>query len=114
MAGGRAAPSVRHIVITGASSGIGAGLARRYARSGSVMSLLGRDPSRTEAVARQCVAAGATAFAEVGDVTDSAFMTDWLGRCDERTPVDFIIANAGIGGRLAMPWGGVETVAVAN
>jgi short-subunit dehydrogenase len=104
----------RHIVITGASSGIGAALAKYYARSGARISLLGRDAARVQAVTQQCIAAGATACSEIGDVTDGLFMTRWLADCDAREPVDLVIANAGIGGQFAMPPQSGETVDVAH
>ena len=47
-----------NIVITGASSGIGAALAKYYARPGIALGLLGRDPARLNAVAGNVRAAG--------------------------------------------------------
>jgi NADP-dependent 3-hydroxy acid dehydrogenase YdfG len=43
--------ALRHILITGASSGIGAALARHYARASVRLSLGGRDARRLEAIA---------------------------------------------------------------
>jgi short-subunit dehydrogenase len=106
--------SFRHIVITGASSGLGAALARHYARGRPILSLLGRDTARIGAVADECIAAGAQAFPRTGDVTDAKFVADWLMDCDARSPVDFVIANAGVGGSFAMPREGPETAAVAE
>jgi len=104
----------RHAVITGASSGIGAALATYYAHRGFVLSLLGRNPTRTNSVAQECTEAGADVRAATGDVADSVFMTAWLESCEARMPVDVIIANAGVGGRYAMPQGAGETVTVAR
>jgi short-subunit dehydrogenase len=114
MARRKISPEIHHVVITGASSGIGAALARHYAKKGFCLSLLGRDEARTDAIAQECAAAGADLRAEIGDVTDSNFMTGWLERCDAREPVDVVIANAGVGGRFAMPEGVAETVAAAR
>ena len=47
------------VVITGASSGIGAALARHYAGSGVCLGLLGRDPTRLARVADDCRRHGA-------------------------------------------------------
>lgn len=86
----------RTILITGASSGIGAALARRYAAPGIVLVLTGRNRDRLDAVARACAAAGAETRPVVADVTDRGFLADWLPRVDADTPVDLVIANAGI------------------
>src|SRR6516165_3837167 len=59
-----------HIVITGASSGIGAALARVYSASGRRLSLIGRDRGRLEAVASDGRARGGDVDVYVADVTD--------------------------------------------
>lgn len=88
-------------MITGCSSGIGAALARHYAKPGVRLSLLGRDAARTAAITRLCREAGSEAGCVTGDVTDAAFMQDWLLGLDRQWPVDTLIANAGIGGAAA-------------
>jgi len=97
-----ASTAPQHILLTGASSGIGAALARQYARAGRRLSLLARNPSRIEDVARDCRSAGAEVVCEVGDVTDAAAMQQWVEQCDNREPIDMVIANAGIGGKAVM------------
>ena len=47
------------ILITGATGGIGAALARSYAQPGRTLILHGRDPARLAAVTRECEAHGA-------------------------------------------------------
>ncbi|HEV7368517.1 SDR family NAD(P)-dependent oxidoreductase, partial [Arenibaculum sp.] len=84
------------ILITGASSGLGAALARHYAAPGIVLLLTGRNPERLDAVARDCTAAGADVRSTAADVTDRDFLADWLPRMDARAPIDLAIANAGI------------------
>jgi short-subunit dehydrogenase len=84
------------IVITGASSGIGEALARDYARPGATLALTGRDAARLEAVAAACRARGARVHAETIDVTESERLAAWLLGIDAETPVDLLIANAGI------------------
>jgi short-subunit dehydrogenase len=92
-------PTPRSILITGASSGIGAALARRYARPGIHLALGGRDPSRLAITAAACRQAGADVTARTVDVTDRPAMTDWISGVDQDAPLDLVIANAGTAGR---------------
>lgn len=86
----------KHILITGASSGLGAELARTYAAPDITLALTGRDAARLETVAEQCRAKGAAIEAAVLDVTDVAALEDWMLARDEALPIDLAIANAGI------------------
>jgi len=86
----------RHIVITGASSGLGRALALYYASVGVTLSLSGRNEARLNDVAKQCMAQGADVDVRVVDVTDEAAMSAWLGARDDALKVDLVIANAGI------------------
>ena len=81
------------IVITGASSGIGAALAEAYAAAGVRLHLSGRNLARLEAVAARCRLKGAEAFIQVLDVTDREAMAQWLQGIGQ---LDIVIANAGI------------------
>jgi short-subunit dehydrogenase len=92
----------RHVAITGASSGLGAALARLYARSGATLSLTGRNEERLAQVTEQCRALGAAVEAAVVNVTDASGMRDWLCARDAAEAFDLIIANAGIGGSDAV------------
>lgn len=86
----------RAVLITGASSGIGAALARHYARQGAWLFLGGRDAPRLTSVAEACRALGATVEMRVGDVTDRAAIRAWIEAADELAPLDLVIANAGV------------------
>lgn len=82
-----------HVLITGASSGLGAALARALARPGATLHLGARRAAELEAVAEECRALGAIALPRVMDVRDAAAMDEWVlgaGR------LDLVIANAGI------------------
>ncbi|BBK31701.1 short-chain dehydrogenase [Allostella humosa] len=84
------------ILVTGASSGIGAALALAYAVPGAVLELGGRDASRLEAVAVQCRNRGATVRTAAIDVADRTTMADWIADADLSHPLALVIANAGI------------------
>ena len=86
----------RHIIITGASSGIGEALAIDYAAPGVVLGLTGRDAGRLHAVADACRIKGATVLADTVDTTDRSAMARWLEAFDDAHPVDLLVANAGI------------------
>lgn len=83
------------VVITGASSGLGAALARAYARPLVALGLLGRDRRRLEATVAACEARGATVSTATIDVTDAPAMASWLFQFDRQYPVDLLVANAG-------------------
>ncbi|MBL0419208.1 SDR family oxidoreductase [Ramlibacter sp. AW1] len=61
----------RHVVVTGASGGIGGAIAERFAAAGCTLHLLGRDQARLAQAAEACRAAGAAAAhthcCDVGD-----------------------------------------------
>jgi short-subunit dehydrogenase len=88
--------SFRHIVITGASSGIGEALALDYAAPGIALALSGRDGGRLTKVAEACRVKGATVLADTIDTADRTAMAHWLTAFDQDHPVDLLIANAGI------------------
>jgi short-subunit dehydrogenase len=87
-----------HILITGASSGLGAALARLYAAPGVHLSLWGRNSERLEGVAAQCRGKGAIVEALALDLRDIHAIEAQLERSDEKRPIDIAIFNAGLGG----------------
>jgi short-subunit dehydrogenase len=86
----------RTVLITGASSGIGKALAVHYAREGARLALLGRDQSRLAMVAEECRKLGGGVQVHSLDVRNRAEMSAWIIGFDETTPVDLVIANAGV------------------
>lgn len=91
---------MKHILITGASSGLGQALAIHYAAvmPDIPLSICGRDAVRLNDVAKLCREFGATVDAVVMDVTDTQAMKEWIVQSDAITPIDLVIANAGISG----------------
>lgn len=94
------------ILITGASSGLGAALAEAYAAPGIRLALGGRDRARLDATAQRCQALGAEVEAMAIDVCDRDAIADWIAMNDARRPLDLVIANAGVSGGTG---GGRET-----
>ena len=85
----------RRVFVTGASSGIGAALARHYAARGATVGVFARRGDALEALAAGLPADRASTYA--GDVRDAAALAaaaaDFLGRFGAP---DVVIANAGI------------------
>jgi short-subunit dehydrogenase len=102
------------VVITGASSGLGAALARAYAAPGVVLGLISRDRARLAAVAAACRVAGATVEEAVLDVAERASLEPWLAAFDAVHPVELVIANAGISAGPAPGEAGEEAEVTAR
>ncbi len=85
------------VLVTGASSGIGAGLAEEFTRRGAVVGLSGRDPERLAATAARCREHGAVVHELLADLADPAAV-DRLA--DDAVAamggVDVLVNNAGI------------------
>jgi short-subunit dehydrogenase len=100
-----------HVLITGASSGIGAALARRLAAPGRRLTLLGRDASRLAEVAGGL--AGSIETVSV-DVCDQAAMSEVIEAAFAIAPVDLLVANAGISGGDARQLMAVNVQGILN
>lgn len=98
--------SPNSILITGASSGIGAGLALAYASPDTALFLNGRNSDRLSDIAERCRTKGAMVSTKLLDVADAAAMAGWIEECDSDSPLDLVIANAGVsGGSDGVPGG---------
>ncbi len=86
------------ILITGASSGIGKGLALEYAAAGITLLLTGRHEARLEEVAAACRAKGAMVESCTTAITAAEDFQKQLLLWDAAAPIDLVIANAGISG----------------
>lgn len=85
------------ILITGASSGIGEGIARELGHAGAKVLLGARRLDRTEAIAAEIRSAGGHAEAHELDVTNRQSMADFVQAAVEKWGrVDVLINNAGI------------------
>lgn len=86
----------RHVLITGASSGIGRAAALAVADKGAVVFLLARREDELTAVVEEIRAAGGTAHGYPCDITDSESVEITLGKLlGEHDRVDMLVNNAG-------------------
>ena len=87
-----------NVFITGASSGLGEGLARHYAEPGAIIGLCARRAALLAELAKEIEAKGARAIVYAVDVSDTEGMqqaaAEFIAACGR---VDLVIANAGIG-----------------
>jgi short-subunit dehydrogenase len=84
------------VLITGATGGIGAALAREYAAPGRTLVLHGRNETQLAKVAAECEARGARARTLVLDLVDGAAAVEALRALSAQQPVDLAIVNAGV------------------
>ncbi len=88
----------KSVLITGASSGIGAFLARDLVRRGARVGLLARRKDRLEALVEEIEGVGGQAAWAVADVTDTYALAGALSALNaELGGTDVIVANAGYG-----------------
>jgi short-subunit dehydrogenase len=85
---------MRHVVVTGASSGIGDGIARELARAGAALTLVAR---RRELLEKLAAELGTQTRVVAADLSDPAQATSWLAAAEaELGPVDVLVNNAGV------------------
>jgi NAD(P)-dependent dehydrogenase (short-subunit alcohol dehydrogenase family) len=86
----------RTVVITGASSGIGAATAHKVAQAGGTPVLVARGKDKLEAIRAAIESRGGTALVYPCDLTDLEAIDDLVGRLTvELASVDFLVNNAG-------------------
>ena len=88
-----------HVVITGASTGIGKATAQRIVEAGGKVSLIARRAELLEKLASQLGPAAAWAAADVADQAALLAALDTL--VETHGPIDGLFLNAGIGGAFA-------------
>jgi NAD(P)-dependent dehydrogenase (short-subunit alcohol dehydrogenase family) len=92
----------RHIVVTGASTGIGLATARLLAQRGARVYLLARSADKLAQACAAMAANGDTAAFGAVDVTQRSALLAALAAAERKFgPIEGLFANAGIGGRFA-------------
>jgi NAD(P)-dependent dehydrogenase (short-subunit alcohol dehydrogenase family) len=87
----------RHVIVTGAGTGIGRAIALRLAREGATLSLLARDTGRLQETAAK--ATGARIHVGSCDIRDRASVDEAVAAAVRANgPVHALCANAGLGG----------------
>jgi short-subunit dehydrogenase len=86
------------VLITGASSGIGAGLAREFVRRGIRVALVARRAEQLESLAAELRQAGGRASAHAADVTKEGDLARVIAELAAQSIVpSIVVANAGFG-----------------
>ena len=90
-----AAVAGRHVLITGASSGIGQAAALALAGAGATVILVARDVERLEATRAEIEAAGGRAHVFAADLSDRESIEALVERVLAEHPIDVLVNNAG-------------------
>jgi 7-alpha-hydroxysteroid dehydrogenase len=88
----------RVALVTGGGRGIGAEIARTFAKAGAAVALTARTASEVEAVAKEIQAAGGTALAYPTDIADHDNLPGLIdATVDQLGGLDLVVNNAGGG-----------------
>jgi NAD(P)-dependent dehydrogenase (short-subunit alcohol dehydrogenase family) len=83
------------VVGVGASRGLGAAIARRFARAGHPVAIVGRNSEKLAATARELQTAGATVVQVLGDASDAGATRRFVAEAERLAPLAVAIHNAG-------------------
>ncbi len=86
----------KNILITGASDGIGAALAKRYASVDTHLILLARNKEKLATVANACETKQASVETHSIDITETKPLQKLIQGIDKISPIDLVICNAGV------------------
>ncbi len=92
----------KHIIVTGASTGIGRATALMLAKGGATVSMIARSADKLDDLAQELQAVGGKGVAYPADVADRAALALAIASAIEANgPPDGLFANAGFGGQFA-------------
>jgi NAD(P)-dependent dehydrogenase (short-subunit alcohol dehydrogenase family) len=83
------------IVGVGASRGLGAAIARRFARGGHPLAIAGRNAAKLDATADELRTAGARVSAVIGDATSAVDLKRFVAEAQGLAPLLVAVHNAG-------------------
>jgi len=83
------------VVGVGASQGLGAAIARRFAAGGHPVLVAGRNAAKLELVVKELTAAGATVAAEIGDAAVALDAARFVAGAESLAPLSVVVHNAG-------------------
>jgi meso-butanediol dehydrogenase / (S,S)-butanediol dehydrogenase / diacetyl reductase len=87
----------KSVVITGATSGLGAACVFEFIRCGARVAMIGRDQAKADVIAKEVRGRGGTQLVVLGDVSDAAFCERSIGRVvEDFGAVDVLVNSAGI------------------
>lgn len=98
-----------HVLITGATGGVGGALALELAAPKTLLSLTGRNQELLDQVVSRCSSRGGSCHASILDLRDTEAVNAWVLERDAHKPVDLVIANAGVSCSL-QPDGSGESI----
>jgi NAD(P)-dependent dehydrogenase (short-subunit alcohol dehydrogenase family) len=94
-------PEVAWVAGVGAKAGLGAAVARRYARAGLTVAVTGRTQSKLDAVVAQIRETGGSAFAVLADVSDESALQKAQAEVAKRGQLVAAVFNAAHAERAA-------------
>lgn len=92
----------KNVVITGASKGIGKGLALAMANAGATVAVIARDEGALESVVEEIEAEGGSAKAYTADLREVGTISPLFNRiASDLGGIDILVNNAGLGSPIA-------------
>jgi NAD(P)-dependent dehydrogenase (short-subunit alcohol dehydrogenase family) len=90
-----AAQSGALIVGVGAWHGLGAAIARRFARGGHPVTIAGRNAEKLDSTGKELTAVGATVRVVIGDAASAAAAARFVSEAERAAPLAVVVHNAG-------------------
>jgi NAD(P)-dependent dehydrogenase (short-subunit alcohol dehydrogenase family) len=109
--------SGRHVLVTGAGRGLGAGVAVEAARRGALVTVISRTGAELDGVVSAIADGGGRARAGVADVTDQAALEAAIADADAEEPLWGAVLSAGInrpGPTAGYPMGDFDDIMTVN
>ncbi len=95
----------KKVLVTGASKGIGAGIANRFALEGAIAIVHGRDKTQAEEVAHAIIKDGGRAHVVLGDLTHEGEVDSLVDQASQQAgAIDILVNNAGGSGAVKDDW----------